>query len=55
MAKKVYGYVKSKGQRAEVVEMTASRAQKKSASTLIPWTAGPGKSLTKRAARALWG
>ncbi len=32
-----------------------TKAQKKSASTLIPFTPGPGKSKAKRIARNLWG
>lgn len=55
MAKKTYGHGIDKKGRPVVVDMTLTRAQKKSAKSLIPMTPGPGSSKLKRAARALWG
>jgi hypothetical protein len=50
MAKKVVGHVRDeKTGKVTAVDMTATRAQKKSEKNLIPFTKAPG-----RIARALW-
>jgi hypothetical protein len=55
MAKKTYGHMLDSKGKPVVVDMTPTRAQKKSTKSAIPWTPGPGTSKLKRAARALWG
>ena len=56
MSKKTFGHDRDpKTGKVIVVDLTVTKDQKRSEKNLIGWTAGPGKSPLKRAARSLWG